>query len=164
MIGAVEPVEAALDVVRRGVAIAGNDGAVIEAHHQGRIILAPVWVDHEARKVAEDGGAIQRLGERAGHAGGPHVIGDMAGHVGGGHAKTAAVDEIRHAVAGVIAGHEPAFGAVLPVDLKRVIHHWLGFSCHRPLEQLRDNVNCAIRRERVMLALTSPVMSEMKDA
>ncbi|VVT14558.1 hypothetical protein RV134_270160 [Roseovarius sp. EC-HK134] len=154
VIGAIEPVKAAVDILGFRVAIAGNDRAIIQAHHEGRVILAPVWVDHEAREIAEDGGATQGLGKRARHTGGPNIIGDMAGHILRGHAKTAAVDEFRYTIAGVIAGHEPAFGAVLADNLKGVIHHWLGFSCHRPLEQLRDNVNCAIRRKRGMLALT----------
>ncbi len=112
VIGAIEAVKPVLDPSRRDVAIRGDDGAIVKLHHQGRVILAPVRVDHQAREVGQDHRAVQMFAKPGGKPCGTHVPGDVAGHVFGRDAKIATVHPFGHAIRGVIAGDKPAAGAV----------------------------------------------------
>jgi hypothetical protein len=50
VIGSVEQVQPPFDLGGIGVAVGGDDRAVVDLHQQGRIILAPVGVDHQPRE------------------------------------------------------------------------------------------------------------------
>ena len=123
VIGPVEGVQPPFDLGRIDVAVGRNDRAVIKLHHQCRVILAPVGVDHEAREIGQDRGRAQTVGQVPRQPGGADVIGDVAPHVGGRDAKGPAADAIRHPVGGMVAGDEPARGAVAVMDVKGLICH-----------------------------------------
>ncbi|GGE58912.1 hypothetical protein GCM10011517_28220 [Actibacterium pelagium] len=59
----------------------------------------------------------------AGHARSPDIIGDMASHFGLGQAKVAAVNEVRHMVRSMVAGHDPIRLSLGAEDLEWLLCH-----------------------------------------
>jgi hypothetical protein len=106
----VEGVEPALDLGRVDAAVAGHDGAVVEAHDEGGVVLAAVGVDDEAREARQDRGRAEPLGEMPRDPARPDVVGDVALHVGGREAEVepgpSRLEAGRHAVRGVVAEQE----------------------------------------------------------
>ena len=128
-----------------GVAVAGDDRAVIEFHQQGRVVLAPVRVDHEAREIRQDRGRVQLPGQFARQPRRAHVIGDVAGHVGLGQAQRAAVHELGHGIGRVVAGDQETGGAIGPFDEIGMVRHAPVMSFVHRLGQLNGEVNWVIR-------------------
>ena len=126
VIGPVQPVEPFFAHRRVRVAVAGDDRAVIEAHEERRVVLAPVRVDHQPREPARDDGAVERRSQRLGDAERADVVGDVARHLGPWQAERrpgGRRDPVRHDVGGVIAGDQPASPPFLTCDGKgRVVH------------------------------------------
>jgi hypothetical protein len=78
VVGAVVALEPALALLRRHRVVSGNDRAVVELADQGRIFLAPVGIDQQAREAGEDGRRVEFDGERARHHLDADVVGDVA--------------------------------------------------------------------------------------
>ena len=70
VIGTIELVQPPLHLLGTGMAVRGDDGAVIQLHHQGRVILTPVRVDHQTAEIRQDHRAVQKQAQCAGKPGG----------------------------------------------------------------------------------------------
>ncbi len=116
VVGAIIGVEAAGEFDFVSVAIAGDDGAVVKTHQQGRVILAAVQINHQPGKPRQDGGGIEVLCQMPRYAGSADVMGDVTAHISRRQAKIAAVHVFRHMVGGVITGNQPSRGAVFADD------------------------------------------------
>ena len=89
VIGPIKSRQTLFNLGRADMAIGRDDGSVIQLHHQRRIILAPVWVNHQSAEIRRDHWASQRLTQGLRHAKRAHIIGDVAPHILGADAKTA---------------------------------------------------------------------------
>jgi hypothetical protein len=97
--------------------VAGDHRAVIKLADQGRIVLAAVGIDQQARKIGHGGGGSEPCREPARHGFDTDVIGDMAVELVRRQAKVAIL--FRKAAFGVVAQqHEPP-GMVAFDQLKR---------------------------------------------
>ena len=65
------------------VRIAGDDGAVRDAHHQRRVVAAAIGVDQQARIGCQQGGGTKPRGECARQPSRANVIGDVTGEMVG---------------------------------------------------------------------------------
>lgn len=105
------------------VAIGGYDGAIIELHQKGRIVLAAVGVYHQAREIGGHHRRIQQLTQMTRHRIGADIIGDVTLHILMGKAKVSAIDKRGDMIGRVIAGDQPAGRAVSPVHIERYVGH-----------------------------------------
>ena len=133
VVGPVEAREPVLDACRVDAAVCRDQRAVVELHHQRRVVLAAVGVDHQPREVRHHERGIEPVRERPRHACGANVERDVPRHVGGRDPEVAARDRHRHPVRRVVAGDEPARRPVLPLDDHRCIvrHHSATFPEHK---------------------------------
>ena len=104
VVGAIKRIQATGAFGGIGGAIALDHSAIIKLHQQGRVILAPVWVDHQPRKGCQDCRRIQQVSQMACDLCRADIKGDMAVHVAIRQAQRSAVHARRHRVAGVITG------------------------------------------------------------
>ena len=106
VVGIVEPGDAPLHLRLVHPGIARHDGAVGEAHDQGRVVPAPVGIDDEPREPGEDRRSPEAPGERAGHGRRADVVGDVALELGFRQAEIAQIR--RHRVGSVVAQDQDA--------------------------------------------------------
>lgn len=125
MIGPIKPRKPLFDPVRIQIPIGRNDRAVIKPHHQGRVILAPVRINHQTREIRQDRWAVQGLGQRARQPCRAHIPRDMPRHILGRDAQGSGPHPIGHPIGRMIAGHQPAPRTVLANDLIGLLH-----GCH----------------------------------
>lgn len=116
MIGAVKLLNPRLTLDRVDGPVAGNDGAVGEPHDEGWIVEAPVGVDQETGKAAENGDRLQALGKPAGDAGGADIVCNMTlEHVVG---QAEIVVALGDEIAGVVAEDNDRAVGISAYDLK----------------------------------------------
>ena len=78
IVGIVEALDPPLDLGLVRPRVAGHHRAVGEAHHEGRVVPAPVGVDDEPGEPREDRRSPEAPRERARDVGGADVVGDVA--------------------------------------------------------------------------------------
>ena len=81
MVGAVQGGQTPLNVMRCNPCIARNDRAVIKLHHQRRVLLAPIGVNHQTAEVTADHGAVQRSPQSHGQSPRADIHSDVARHI-----------------------------------------------------------------------------------
>ena len=148
VIGAVAAVEPLLQRLGAGMAIGGNDRAVVKLHQQRWVIFAAVRIDHKAREIRQDRAAPQMLRQGACHPSGANVIGDMAVHIRRRDAQIAAAHKGWHSVCRVIAGDQPTCVGGFIHNFEGCICHRAVFSFVQALGQNAANWNCRRLRAR----------------
>ncbi len=123
VVGSVEGLQPPLHLGLIDMAVHRDQRRIVKPHHQRRIVLAPVGVDDEAGEIAEDRRCVQSFGKPPRHPGRPDIVGDVPFHVGGRDPEAAAADAVGNPVRRVVAGDQPARGAVGPEDVERLCRH-----------------------------------------
>lgn len=150
VVGAVALREPLFEILSIGMAVGRDDRAVVEFHQQRGVICAAIGVNHKAREVRADYGAVEHYAQGRGNACGSDVKGDVAVHVFCRQAEVTAIHEFGHRIGGVIDRDAPAARTVCADDLERFV--WGAILCHirSGIGQLNPDGNCVITLTRAM--------------